>query len=302
MPRYVWKGTLTFGLVSIPVELVAAEERKEFKFSMLDKRDFSPVGFKRYSKATGKDVEWGEVVKGYEYEKDQYVVMSDEDFRRANQKQSRSIDVEVFVDKAEIAPEFFESPYYLVPGDGGDKVYALLRETLAVSGKLAIGQFVLRNKQHLVAIGAVEQALMLNTLRYADELRSTKEIELPPKALKRAKVTAKEVELAKRLVEDMSGKWNPADFRDTYHQDLMARIREKIRKRQTHEITKAANDDGETPRSAKVIDLAALLKQSLEGAAHASKRGAPRRPKAAKPALRLVASSHAKQAAKRKRA
>ena len=144
MPRAIWKGAITFGLVHVPVELYPAEERREFKFSMLDKRDFSPVGYKRYSKKTGKEVEWSDVVKGYEYEKDQYVVLSDEDFRRANVKASQTIDIETFVPAAEIPPQFYETPYYLVPARSGEKVYALLRETLLKTGKVGISRVVNR--------------------------------------------------------------------------------------------------------------------------------------------------------------
>src|SRR5476649_519960 len=124
MARSLWKGSIAFGLVSIPVELFPAEDRKSFKFSMLDKRDFSPVGYKRYSKETGKEVEWTNIVKGYEYEKGQYVVLSDEDFKRANVKASRTLDIQAFVQREEISPDYFEAPYYLVPGANGEKVYA----------------------------------------------------------------------------------------------------------------------------------------------------------------------------------
>src|SRR5258705_10844480 len=140
MARALWKGAITFGLVSIPVELFSAEDRKEFKFSMLDKRDFSPVGYKRYSKQTGKEVEWSNVVKGYEYEKDRYVVLSDEDFKRANVKASRTIEIQSFVPANDISPEFFDTPYYLIPGERGEKVYALLRETLRSSNRMAVAE------------------------------------------------------------------------------------------------------------------------------------------------------------------
>src|SRR5450631_2405209 len=161
MPRALWKGDISFGLVNIPVELYPAEEHKEFKFAMLDKRDFSPVGYKRYSKKSDKEVEWANIVKGYEYEKDQYVVLSDEDFRRANVKASHTIDIQAFVPLADIPVQFFETPYYLVPRDRGEKVYALLRETLRSSGRAAIAQFVLRTAQHLAAVLPVGRALML---------------------------------------------------------------------------------------------------------------------------------------------
>src|SRR6187402_2508845 len=167
MARALWKGAITFGLVSIPVELYPAEDRKGFSFSMLDKRDLSPVGYKRFSKKSGKEVAWEDVVKGYEYEKGQYVVLSDEDFKRANVKASRTIEIQAFVPAKDVSPEFFETPYYLIPGDRGEKVYALLRETLRTTGRIAVAQFVLRTTPHLVAVQPVGPALMLLTLRYA---------------------------------------------------------------------------------------------------------------------------------------
>jgi DNA end-binding protein Ku len=303
MPRSIWKGALTFGLVNIPVEIVSAEERKEFKFSMLDKRDFSPVGYKRYSKESGKEVEWNDIVKGYEYEKGQYVVLSDEDFKRANVKASRTIEIQSFVPEEDVSPEYFETPYYLIPGERGEKVYGLLRETLRTTGRIAIAQFVLRSTPHLVAVKAVGRTLMLLTLRYPDELRDTKGLELPAAGLKEARVTTKEIDLAKRLIEDMSEKWDPANYKNTYHEDLMHRINEKIKKHETHEITKPSDDEAGERRSAKVIDLASLLKQSIDSGAP-RRNGAQRRPKSgSKPDLRVVESSRAhRQPAKRKRA
>jgi DNA end-binding protein Ku len=305
MARSVWKGSITFGLVSIPVELFPAEERKGFKFSMLDKRDFSPVGYKRYSKQTGKDVEWNDIVKGYEYEKEQYVVLSDEDFKRANVKASKTIEIETFVPAADISPQYFESPYFLVPGERGEKVYALLRETLRATGRAAVAQFVLRTTPHLAAVRPEGRALMLYTLRYQDELKTAKGFELPSENLKEAKVTPKEIELAKRLIDDMTGEWEPGAFKDTYHEDLMARIEEKIKKGETHEITKPSGDESDEPRTAQVIDLAELLKKSI-GTGAARKKAAPaRRPKSgAKPNLRVVESSEgaSRPAPKRRRA
>ena len=308
MPRALWKGAITFGLVNIPVELYPAEERKEFKFSMLDKRDFSPVGYKRYSKKSGKEVDWNNVVKGYEYEKDQYVVLSDEDFRRANVKASQTIDIEAFVPAGEIPPQYFDTPYYLVPTERGQKVYALLRETLRSTGRVAVAQVVIRTAQHLAVVVPVGKILMLNTLRYADELRPTKDFALPEEGLKGAHVTSKEVDLAKRLIDDMTEHWKADEFKDTYHQDLMRRIEEKIKKGETTEITEADTEETKALRSAQVIDLAALLKQSLDRGGPRRKAADPRRsPKleaTGKAALRVVASARgsAKAPAKRKRA
>jgi DNA end-binding protein Ku len=291
MARALWKGAITFGLVNIPVELYPAEDRKSFQFSMLDKRDLSPVGYKRFSKATGKEVEWQNIVKGYEYEKDQYVVLSDEDFKRANVKATQTIDIRAFVGNDEIAPEYFETPYYLAPDKRGQKVYALLRETLKGTHRVAVAQVVIRTTQHLAAVIPSGRALMLMTLRYQDELRPMKDLDLPPETLKAAGVSPKEIDLAKRLVGDMAEHWNPSEFKDTYHEDLMARIHEKIKLGQTKEITKPEAAEKGAPRSAEVIDLAALLKQSL------GKGVAERKPPArAEPAsrgernLRVVAS------------
>ncbi|MEO8752285.1 MAG: Ku protein [Casimicrobiaceae bacterium] len=306
MARALWKGAITFGLVNIPVELYPAEDRKSFKFSMLDKRDLSPVGYKRYSKKSGKDVEWSDIIKGYEYEKDQYVVLSDEDFRQANVKATQTIDIQAFVPAEEIPLEYFETPYYLAPGTRGQKVYALLRETLRSTKRIAIAQVVIRTTQHLAAVVVHGRALMLNTLRYEDELRNMNGLDLPAEGLKGAGVTAKEVELAKRLVDDMAEHWKPGEFRNSYHQDLMARIKQKIKQGQTREITEPGKDEDDQPRSAQVIDLAELLQRSLgKGGATAKSAGsktaaAP----SAKPRLRVVATSRAaaRTPAKRKRA
>ena len=307
MARPLWKGAISFGLVNIPIELFPAEERKEFKFALLDKRDLSPVGLKRYSKKSGKEVEWTDVIKGYEYENDQYVVLSDEDFRRANVKASRTIDIQAFVAAVEIPTQFFETPYYLAPADRGQKAYALLRETLATTGRIAVAQVVIRAVQHLAAVVPNGRALMLNTLRYSDQLRGTDALELPVEGIKGSGVTQKEIALAKRLVDDMTEHWKPKEFKDTYHEDLMRRIREKIKAGETSEITEPDSSKEDEPRSARIIDLAALLKQSLE-------RDAPRRKTAdarptnqgmaAKPVLRVVSTARGalKPAAKRKRA
>ncbi|HET7097071.1 MAG TPA: Ku protein [Casimicrobiaceae bacterium] len=274
MPRTLWKGAITFGLVNIPVELYPAEDRKSFQFSMLDKRDLSPVGYKRYNKTTGKEVEWQNIVKGYEYEKDQYVVLSDEDFKRANVKATQTIDIRAFVGADEIAVEYFETPYYLAPDKRGAKVYALLRETLKSTQRIAVAQVVIRTTQHLAAVIPDGRALIMMTLRYQDELRPVKDLDLPPENLKAAGLSPKEIDLAKRLVGDMAEHWNPSEFKDTYHEDLMARIHEKIKLGQTKEITKPEAGERAAPRSAEVIDLAELLKQSL------GKGGAERKPPA----------------------
>ena len=262
MPRALWKGFISFGLVNIPVELYPAEQKKGLSFSMLDKRDMSPVGYKRYSKTSGAEVTMDDIVKGYEYEKEQYVVMSADDFKLANVKASQTVDIRQFVPAADVPLQFFETPYFLAPGKRGEKVYALLRETLRATGRIAIAQVVIRTTQHLAAVVVDGDKLLMITLRYADELRKSEGIEFPPEDLKAAGVTPKEIELAKRLIDDMSEAWEPTQFTDTYRDDLMARIEEKIAKGETSVITKADSLEPE-PSSAQVIDLSELLRMSL---------------------------------------
>lgn len=263
MARALWSGAISFGLVNVPVELYPAEDRTSFKFAMLDKRDFSPVGYKRYSKSSGRDIEWADIVKGYEYEKDRYVVLSDDDFRQANVKATQTIDIRAFVDIAQIPVGYYETPYYLAPARRGQKVYALLRETLRASGRVGIAEVVIRTRQHLAAVVPSGRALMLVTLRYRDDLRPATGLDLPAENLKSAGVSAKEIALAKRLVDDMTEKFDPAQYKDTYHADLMVRIRQKVKQGRTHEIAPADVKQSPAPRSAKVINLADLLKRSL---------------------------------------
>jgi DNA end-binding protein Ku len=306
--RAIWKGAISFGLVHVPVELYPAEDRREFKFSMLDKRDFSPVGYQRFSKKSGRQVPWNDVVKGYEYQKGQYVVLSDEDFRRANVKASQTIDIEAFVPTAEIPPQFYETPYYLVPtGRGGEKAYALLRDTLHKTGRGAVAQVVIRMTQHLALVVPSGPLLTLITLRYPDELRVPSSLPRPAQGPEGARVTAKEVELAKHLVDDMTAHWKPSAYHNTYHDDLMRRIKEKIKTGQTKTITPPATDEGTEPRSAKVFDLAALLRQSLNkgrGKAGPARRNAVKARAPARPAVGAAATRRPanKASAKRKRA
>lgn len=267
MPRGLWKGAISFGLVNVPVELFSAEKRStELDLTMLDKRDLAPVGYKRYNKATGEDVPWPQIVKGYEYEEDKYVVLSEEDFRRANVEASRTVEIVAFVERDEIPPAFFETPYYLAPGKRGEKAYALLRETLKKAGKVGVATVVIRTRQYLAALMPQGELLVLNTLRYADEIRAAEELGVPASALKGPKVTAKEIDLALRLVDDMADRWKPEQYRDTYREDLLKRIREKVKAGQTKEITPPAKEAGEGERAgAEVIDLMALLRKSVEG-------------------------------------
>ena len=264
MARGLWKGAISFGLVNVPVELFSAQKRSaELDLTMLDKRDLAPVGYKRVNKATGKDVPWEDVVKGYEYEDDKYVVLSEEDFRRANPDASKTVDIMAFVDLADIAPQYFETPYYLAPGKRGEKAYALLRDAMAKAGKAGIATVVIRTKQYLAALVPQGDALILNTLRYENELKNAKDLDIPEK-LKGHKASSKELDMALTLIDDMADEWQPEKYHDTYHEDLMKRIEEKIKAGQTEEITEPEKEE-RPAKGADVIDLMSLLKKSVEG-------------------------------------
>lgn len=280
MPRELWKGAIQFGLVHIPVALFPAEQSDELSFSMLDRRDLQPVGYKRYNKTTGDEVAYEDIVKGYEWSEGQYVTLEKEDFKAANVEASQSVDIMGFVPRESLPAYAFESPYYLAPGKHGDKGYALLRETLARTGRVGIATVVIRTRAHLAALYAVDKWLVLNTLRYSNELRDPAELKVPAD-LKDAKVTAKEVDMAERLVDDMAMEWDPAQYHDTYRDDLMKLIQEKAHgKAQAPSKVKRV-------ATAEVIDFAALLEKSLgqrrkePPAAARRKEGAAHRPKVA---------------------
>jgi DNA end-binding protein Ku len=258
----MWKGAISFGLVHIPVELYPATSEHSLDLHMLDRRDFAPIGFKRYNKNTGKEVSWDDIIKGYEYATDEYVVLSDEDLRRANPEATQTIDILAFVDAAQVPLIYYEQPYYLAPGKGGDKVYALLRETLRDVGKIGIANVVIRVKQHLAALVCVGDTIVLNTLRYPDEIRPTDELKIPAADSKAAQVTEKELQMAKALVEGMSEKWKPQQYHDTYREDVMALIKKKIAANQTKTLTEPEPEE-EKPAKSNVIDLVSLLQASL---------------------------------------
>jgi DNA end-binding protein Ku len=271
MARGLWKGAISFGLVNVPVELHSAKRRAAgLDMTMLDKRDLSPVGYKRVNKASGKEVPWGEVVKGYEYKDDKYVVLSDEDFRRANPEAAKTVDIHAFVELADIAPQYFDTPYYLVPGKRGEKPYALLRDTLKKSGKAGVASVVIRTKQYLAALVAQDGIMVLNTLRYDDELRDPAELEVPG-----ARVTGKELDMALRLVEDMADDWKPGRYKDTFRDDLKKRIQEKIKAGDTEDVTEPEKAPRE--KGGEVIDLMSALKRSLEKKPAAKRRGQRKR-------------------------
>jgi DNA end-binding protein Ku len=272
MPRAIWKGAISFSLVHIPVSLHTAARSHELDLHMLDKRDFSPVGYQRVSKKTGKTVEWRDIVKGYEYKKGDYVVLTDEDFRRANVDASRTIDIQLFVDRAAIPPYYFETPYYLQPEAQGAKVYALLRDAMAKANKVAIASFVMRSREHLATLLPENNVLILNTMRFEQEILPQPEVESGRKGA----ANGKEMQTAVRLIEEMAAPWKPEKYRDTYRNDLMKRIKQKIKAGESKTLT-APEKGAQREERGKVVDLMALLRKSLDESRRGPRRATTRR-------------------------
>jgi DNA end-binding protein Ku len=283
MARALWKGAISFSLVHIPVSLFPAARANSLDLDMLDKRDFAPIGFKRYNKTTGKDVQWKDIVKGYQHRKGDYVVLTDEDFRRANVKATQTIEIQEFVAGADVPPYFFETPYFVVPDAKAAKVYRLLHDVLEKSGKIAIATVVIRTRQSVAALLPVGDMIVLNTLRYASEL-------LPAVASDEARSsrpTPKELQMAQRLVDEMSETWKPEKYHDTYLDDLKRRINEKVKAGQTKALTAPEPAAKSRKTEGKVVDLMSLLEESLtthkskpRKAAASRRRASPARKKA----------------------
>ena len=258
MARSIWKGSISFGLVNIPVGLYSAETRDEIHFKLLDRRSLSPVHYKRVSEKSGREVPWEQIVRGYEYADGQFVVLSDEDLKRANPEATQTVEILEFVDGEQIDPSFYDRPYYLAPLSKAGKSYALLREALARSGKVGIAKVVIRTRQYLAAVIARGEVLVLELLRFAHELRSPEELELPAKK----EAGEKEIQMAERLIEGMVGDWDPEKYRDDYRSDLLKMIEKRVAAGETESVETEPVPAPTT--GAQVIDLMALLKRSVE--------------------------------------
>lgn len=262
MARAIWKGAISFGLVHIPVSLKIAVRSERIDFDWLDKRSMERVGYKRINKVTGKDIDKAEVVKGVEYEKGRYVVISEEEIRKARPEATQTIDIFSFVEAGEIPLQHLDTPYYLSPDKRGGKVYALLRETLASTAKVALATVVLHTRQHLALIRPLDGALVLMTLRWPDEVRGVDSLELGTE-VKDVKLDKKERDMAKRLVEDMSGPWSPDQYHDAFRDTIMELVAEKAKRGKIAKVRKG--DGGKGEKGADILDLTELLKRSLAG-------------------------------------
>ncbi|ACA95193.1 MULTISPECIES: Ku protein [Burkholderia cepacia complex] len=318
-PRMIWKGAISFGLVHVPVQLFPATRTVKPSFRMLDKRSMDPIGYRQINKRTGKEVTREDIVRGYEYEKERYVVLTDDEIRAANPESTQTVDILTFVDEDAVSFLYLDTPYYLVPDRKGEKVYALLRDALKDSGKIGIALVVMRDRQHLGALIPVGPILALDTLRWQEELRPLDELSVPADDAKGAGVSARELGMAKKLIDDMSGKWTPDEYHDTFRDDILELVERKVRAGKIEEIEDRPAQTGRA--ASNVVDLTELLKRSLKGGAGAraadlraergegedeessssSSRGGTRRKPAAKSASKGTATKTAakKTAAKR---
>jgi DNA end-binding protein Ku len=271
--RAIWKGSISFSLVNIPISLYSATSREELKFHMLRKSDLSPIRYRRVAEADEKEVPWEDIVKGYEHQKGQYVVMEDEDFKRADVESSQTVDIVEFVPLEEIDPMFFDKPYYLEPQKKGAKAYALLREALARSGKVGIAKVVLKTRQHLAAVKPHDKVLVLELMHFAEELVDTSGLQIPGEI----ELGAKELQMASELIDKMTGSWEAEKYTDEYRQSLMELIEKKVASGgKTPEVGRATRRE-----PTKVIDLVSVLQESLaatkSGRKAASKSAAKRK-------------------------
>ena len=293
MARPIWTGTLSFGLLNIPVRLMAGERRVDLQFRMLDSRNHARVRYERVNEETGEEVPWKEIVKAFEYDKGAYVVIEEEDIAAAAPDRRETIDIDTFVDAGSIGPEYFDKPYVLEPAAKAEKGYVLLRDVLARTGKAGIGRVVIRTREYLAAVLPRGDALVMMVLRFAQELVDPEEYRLPEGESKKWKITTREVEMAEQLITSMTGEWDPDAFKDDFRLRLQEVIEERVRsKKVVHD-----DDDGqERPAegaATNVIDFAELLKRSLE------KKGGKGGGGTTKKAVKKTARKPAKKAAKK---
>lgn len=262
MARAIWKGAISFGLVHIPISLISATSSQGIDLDWLDKRSMDPVGYKRVNKTSGKEVAKENIVKGYQYEKGQYVILEEGEIKAAHPRSTQAIDIFSFIDSSEIPITHIETPYYLAPEKRGEKVYALLREALKATNKVAVANVVLHVRQHLAVLMPLDSALVLILLRWPTEVRKLDILELGD-AVTHPKLDKNEKEMAKRLVEDMSGRWSPENYNDSFQEKIMALVEKKVKEGKIEAVENI--EESEFRKSADVIDLTELLKRSLKG-------------------------------------
>ncbi len=272
--RAIWKGAISFGLVNIPVGLFpATQPAKEIKLRLLRSSDQSPIKYKRVAQADEKEVAWEEIVKGYEYEKDKFVVLSETDFQRVRVPSNQTVAIQEFVRLDRIDPMFFDEPYYLVPEKGGEEAYTMLREALRRTKKAGIAKVVIKTREHLAAVKPVDSALVLELMHFADELINPAELSIPPAK----ELGEKELAMAESLIHDMSAAWEPQKYKDEYREGLMQIIEQRL----ALGARPALPPKAKARPATKVVDLVSVLQQSIDQAQAGKRKRAPKTPEAA---------------------
>ena len=282
MTRPIWKGHITFGLVTIPVVVHSAEKQFDLHFRLLDSRNNARVRYERVNEETGEEVPWQDIVKGFEYEEGRYVLLNDADFEKVAIEVNKSVEIENFVNGKDIGYEYFDKPYYLVPDKKGEKVYVLLREVLRRSGKIGIAKVVIRTRQYLAALIPQGHVLVLELLRFHQEIRNVKELDVPEANVKSYKISEKEMTLAQQLVESMSTKWEPQRYHDDYRDALLNWIEKKSKRAQSRTSVPPVAKKEKTG-SGKVVDIMSLLKKSVQKAQPSQPSGRAKKRKSASP-------------------
>jgi DNA end-binding protein Ku len=291
MPRPIWTGTLSFGLLNVPIQLMSGERRTDLSFRMLDSRNNKPVRYERVNSETGEEVAWKDIVKAYEYDKGSYVVLDEADIKAAAPESHEAVEIEAFVDADSITPSFFEKPYILVPGKKAEKGYVLLRETLARTGKIGIARVVIRTREYLSAVMPQGDALVMILLRYPQELVDASQFNLPEGKLDDYRISTKELDMARQLIESMAGEWTPDAYRDEFRERLHGVIEKRLKQKG---VVEAPEDEAKLPENAatNVVDFMSLLKKSID-----TKQ---RTPAAKKAPAKAAKKASAKSATKKK--
>ena len=295
MARPIWTGTLSFGLLNVPVSLMSGERSVDLHFRMLDSRSNTPIRYERVNAETGDEVPWKDIVRAYEYKKGSYVVLRPEDVKSAASEGREAVEVEAFVDAASIGPEYYEKPYVLVPGKKAEKGYVLLRETLKRTGKVGIARVVIRTREYLSAVMPKGDSLLLILLRYPQEIVDTSDYKIPEGKLSSYRISPKEIDMAEQLIESMTGEWQPGDFRDEFRERLRKVIEKRMKSKGV--VTAIEEEAGESENATtNVVDFMSLLQKSL-----VSKKRTPpsARASAASPKRKPAKKTAAKKAAKR---
>ncbi|MBN8727185.1 MAG: Ku protein [Xanthomonadales bacterium] len=308
MPRAIWSGTLSFGLLNVPIQLMSGERRTDLSFRMLDSRNKKPIRYERVNADTGEEVPWKDIVKAYEYDKGSYVVLDEKDIKAAAPESHEAVEIEAFVDAESISPVYYEKPYILVPGKKAEKGYVLLREVLSRTGKVGIARVVIRTREYLAAVMPQESALVMMLLRYQQEVVDPADFKLPGEDLEAYRIAPRELEMAEQLIDSMAGEWKPDEYRDEFRERLHKVIEQRL---QQQGLVSAPIEEAHLPENAttNVVDFMALLKESIDKRqrtpAKAATKDVPVKPtgSASKPAAKSAArKAPAKKAAAKKAA